>query len=83
LGLVGKPRRLIYIGISLLLAAILFKFCSILTHYQQTISYDPASFAAEVIGTVLMSFLFYRFTFGLPSRRYYGMVRDESPASQD
>lgn len=82
LGLVGKPRRLIYIGISLLLAAICFKFCSILTHYQQTISYDPASFAAAVIGAVLMSFLFYRFTFGLPSRRYYGMVREESPASE-
>lgn len=24
--------------------------------------------------------LFHRFTFGLPSRRYYGMVREESPA---
>jgi hypothetical protein len=29
----------------------------------------------------LMLWLFHRFTFGLPSRRYYGMVREESPAT--
>ena len=32
--------------------------------------------------TLLKFWLFYRFTFGLPSRRYYGMVREESPASK-
>ncbi len=41
---------------------------------------------AESIFCVLFYYgmfnLFYRFTFGLPSRRYYGMVREEPPASE-
>lgn len=36
----------------------------------------------EVVMTGLFGYLFHRFTFGLPSRRYFGVVREEGAAEQ-
>lgn len=85
LALIAKRHKATYCIISLHLALTSFNgLRSVITKWvssestEQGMMSDPVS---EIAAIALIAWLFHRFTFGLPSRRYYGMVREESPAT--
>lgn len=86
LALIAKRHKATYCIISLHLAltsynglrGVITKWVSSESTEQGMMS-DPVS---EIVAISLITWLFHRFTFGLPSRRYYGIVREQPPTSE-
>lgn len=70
---IGRPRLLIYgLGSCWLVMVIALNAWSLVSNSSHAAP-DKIQFAINVMMLTLMIWLFYRFTFGLPSRRYYGI----------
>ncbi len=70
---IGRPRLLIYVLGSCWLAILIALNAWSLVSNSSRLVPDMIQLAINVTLFVLMIWLFYRFTFGLPSRRYYGI----------
>ncbi|WP_395746772.1 hypothetical protein [Prosthecobacter sp.] len=78
LGMFGGRRKIAYYGIAIALALLALKAC-----YSSFVQWSAVgAFARPFLGqrfmealmSYAMGYLFYRFTFGLPSRRYFGLI---------
>lgn len=81
LSLFGGRRKTAYYGVVIALALLVLKSCySTLMHWSAVGAFaDPfwAQRFLEALMSYAIGYLFYRFTFGLPSRRYFGVAREE------
>lgn len=83
LGLFGGRRKIAYYGIAIVLSLLVLKACFTTVMQWSAVGAFARPFLGQRFMEALMSYaigyLFYRFTFGLPSRRYFGVhLPDES-----
>jgi hypothetical protein len=80
--LVACRQRVTYWAVSTILFGAIFTATDNALGTWSMQSVDHERLVIQAVAVLLILKLFHRFTFGLPSRRYYGMIRDESPASE-
>lgn len=85
LSLFGGRRKIAYYGIAIVLSLLVLKACFTTFMQWSAVGAFARPFLGQRFIEALMSsamvYLFYRFTFGLPSRRYFGVhLPNESAA---